>query len=191
MSKCNKCKYEYHPMIATPCVFCREQYGEGNLEYITFGDKFQPKEKSVIEHDGCNECLYEHLSEFQEPCLNCKHRFPQSNTFYSISKDYFKPKEEKGHSSNCTISSKECNKTVTDGNYGFEKNSNNEIDMVNHPPHYQHGIEPIEFIESHNLNFNLGSAVKYIARAPYKGKELEDLAKAKWFIEREIKRHDK
>lgn len=191
MSKCNKCKYEYHPMIATPCVFCREQYGEGSLGYITFGDKFQPKERAVIEHDGCNECLYEHLSESQEPCLNCKHRFPQSNTFYSISKDYFKPKEEKRHSSNCTISSKECNKTVTNGNYGFEKNSNNEIDMVNHPPHYQHGIEPIEFIESHNLNFNLGSAVKYIARAPYKGTELLDLKKAKWFIEREIKRHDK
>lgn len=52
-----------------------------------------------------------------------------------------------------------------------------EIDMVNHPPHYQHGIEPIEFIESHNLNFCLGSAVKYIARAPYKGTELEDLKK--------------
>lgn len=66
-----------------------------------------------------------------------------------------------------------------------------EVDMVNHPPHYQHGIEPIEFIESHNLNFNLGSAVKYIARAPYKGTELLDLKKAKWFIEREIKRHDK
>lgn len=138
----------------------------------------------------CSRCKYEYLSEFQEPCLNCKHRFPQSNTFYSISKDYFKPKEEKGHSSNCTISSKECNKTVTNGNYGFEKNSNDEIDMVNHPPHYQHGIEPIEFIESHNLNFNLGSAVKYIARAPYKGNELEDLKKAKWFLEREIKRHE-
>lgn len=73
----------------------------------------------------------------------------------------------------------------------IEEKADDEIDMVNHPPHYQHGIEPIEFIESHNLNFNLGSAVKYIARAPYKGKELEDLKKAKWFIEREIKRHDK
>ena len=63
--------------------------------------------------------------------------------------------------------------------------------MVNHPSHYQHGIEPIEFIESHNLNFNLGSAVKYIARAPYKGKQLEDLKKARWFVDREIKRMEK
>ena len=61
--------------------------------------------------------------------------------------------------------------------------------MVNHPPHYVgHGIEPIEFIESHNLNFNLGSAVKYIARAPYKGTELLDLKKAKWFL-RNSKKH--
>lgn len=71
-----------------------------------------------------------------------------------------------------------------------EKSKENE-DMVNHPSHYQHGIEPIEFIESHNLNFNLGSAVKYIARAPYKGKQLEDLKKAKWFVDREIKRMEK
>lgn len=191
MSKCSRCKYEYLSKCEDPCKYCRERFGECTPNYMMHEDKFEPKERAVIEHDGCNECLYEHLSEFQEPCLNCKHRFPQSNTFYSISKDYFKPKEEKGHSSNCTISSKECNKTVTNGNYGFEKNSNDEIDMVNHPPHYQHGIEPIEFIESHNLNFNLGSAVKYIARAPYKGTELEDLQKAKWYLEREINKHDR
>lgn len=71
------------------------------------------------------------------------------------------------------------------------KQKADEIDMVNHPPHYQHGIEPIEFIESHNLNFCLGNAFKYIARAHYKGNELEDLKKAKWFIEREIKKYDR
>ena len=112
----------------------------------------------------CNRCKYEYLSKLDEPCKNCKERFGTLNIGYSMSRDNFQPKEEK---------------------------TDDEIDMVNHPPHYQHGIEPIEFIESHNLNFNLGSAVKYIARAPYKGKELEDLAKAKWFIEREIKRHEK
>lgn len=64
-------------------------------------------------------------------------------------------------------------------------------DMVNHPLHYQHGIEPIEFIESHNLNFNLGNVIKYISRAPYKGTELEDLKKAKRYLEREIERMEK
>ena len=131
----------------------------------------------------CDECLYEYLSEFQEPCLNCKHRFPQSNTFNSISKDYFKPKEEKEHSSNCTISDRE----FKNKDYGFD-----EIDMVNHPLHYSaHGIEPIDYIESHNLNFNLGNVIKYVSRAPYKEAELQDLKKAKWYLEREINKHDK
>ena len=71
-----------------------------------------------------------------------------------------------------------------------EKAKGNE-DMVNHPSHYQHGIEPIEFIESHNLNFNLGNVIKYISRAPYKGTELEDLKKAKRYLEREIERMEK
>ena len=100
-------------------------------------------------------------------------------------KDCFKPKEKK-HSSNCTISVKECNKAFKNKDYGFD-----EIDIVNHPPHYQHGIEPIEFIESHNLNFNLGNVIKYVSRAPFKGTEAEDLKKAKWYLEREIDKYDK
>lgn len=59
---------------------------------------------------------------------------------------------------------------------------------VNHPEHYQHGIEVIDYIESHNFNFNLGNVVKYISRADYKGNKLEDLMKAKWYLEREIER---
>lgn len=64
--------------------------------------------------------------------------------------------------------------------------------MVNHPRHYSaHGIEPIDYIESHDLNFNLGNVIKYVSRAPYKGTELEDLKKAKWYLEREINKHDR
>ena len=59
---------------------------------------------------------------------------------------------------------------------------------VEHPQHYNHGIEPIDIIESWELNFSLGNAIKYILRAPYKNNELEDLEKAKWYLEREIKR---
>lgn len=129
----------------------------------------------------CNECKYEHLSKSEHPCSVCRWKVKERGLAFFGKLSYFEHKEKK-HSSNCTIQDiKFKNK-----DYGFD-----EIDMVNHPPHYQHGIEPIEFIESHNLNFNLGSAVKYIARAPYKGTELLDLKKAKWFIEREIKRHEK
>ena len=64
-------------------------------------------------------------------------------------------------------------------------------DPVNHPPHYTDGkIEVIDFIEDKNLNFHRGNAVKYIARAGKKSKdtEIQDLEKAAWYIDREIKR---
>lgn len=65
-------------------------------------------------------------------------------------------------------------------------------ETVNHPNHYNvGGIEVIDFIESWNLGFSLGNAIKYIARAPYKNNELEDLKKAKWYINREIEKLEK
>jgi hypothetical protein len=60
-------------------------------------------------------------------------------------------------------------------------------DPVNHPAHYTTGgIETIDFIEAKHLNYNLGNVVKYITRADHKGKRVEDLQKAKWYLEREI-----
>lgn len=60
---------------------------------------------------------------------------------------------------------------------------------INHPAHYNAGeIEVIDAIEDWNLGYALGSAVKYIARAPHKGTQLQDLKKAGWYIEREIAR---
>ena len=61
-------------------------------------------------------------------------------------------------------------------------------EQVNHPSHYVKGIEPIDIIESWDLNFSLGNAIKYILRSPYKGKQIEDLEKARWYIDREINR---
>lgn len=62
-------------------------------------------------------------------------------------------------------------------------------DPIN-PKHYTDGkIEVIEFIEDKKLGFCLGNAVKYISRAGKKdpSKEIEDLEKAWWYIERRIK----
>lgn len=64
-------------------------------------------------------------------------------------------------------------------------------DAVNHPLHYTSGkIETIDFIEDQGLNFHRGNAVKYIVRAGKKDpeKEIEDLKKAAWYINREIAR---
>ena len=60
---------------------------------------------------------------------------------------------------------------------------------MNHPKHYvshPSGVECIEITE--HMNFNLGNAIKYIWRASLKGKEIEDLRKARWYVEREIQR---
>lgn len=63
----------------------------------------------------------------------------------------------------------------------------NQIDNVNSPTHYNVGkIEVIEAIEDWKLNFNLGNAIKYIARCEHKENKKQDLEKAKWYIEREI-----
>ena len=60
-------------------------------------------------------------------------------------------------------------------------------DMVNHPPHYKTGgIETIDFIEAKGLNYHLGNVIKYVTRADHKGDRLENLRKAKWYLEREI-----
>lgn len=62
------------------------------------------------------------------------------------------------------------------------------MEMVDHPKHYQskHGVEAIDVIEEFNLNFHLGNVVKYILRAGHKNDELEDLKKARWYLDREI-----
>ena len=62
-------------------------------------------------------------------------------------------------------------------------------DNVNHPPHYKShpsGIECIQVTE--HMGFCLGNAMKYIWRADEKGNAIEDLEKARWYIEREIER---
>lgn len=64
------------------------------------------------------------------------------------------------------------------------------IDPVNRPSHYTDGkIEVIDFIEDKKLGFCLGNVIKYVARAGKKDpeKEIEDLKKAKWYLERHIK----
>ncbi len=64
--------------------------------------------------------------------------------------------------------------------------------MVNNPEHYQFGknneYEAIKVIEAWGLDFHLGNTVKYISRAGIKNrdKELEDLRKAAWYLQRKI-----
>lgn len=66
-----------------------------------------------------------------------------------------------------------------------------EDDVVNHPSHYTDTkIEVMDYIEDKGFNFALGNAVKYISRAGKKDKNktIQDLEKAEWYLNREIKR---
>ena len=75
-----------------------------------------------------------------------------------------------------------------------EYNDQDEHDAVNHPSYYCGNIEVIDFIEDKNLGYHLGNAVKYISRAGKKReegmsdleKEIEDLKKARFYLDRKI-----
>ena len=60
-------------------------------------------------------------------------------------------------------------------------------DVINNPPHYTFSkIQTIDAIEAWGLDFHLGNAIKYISRAQHKGRYLEDLEKAQWYVARAI-----
>lgn len=70
-----------------------------------------------------------------------------------------------------------------------EHQKSSQPDPINHPAHYggqDNPYEAIKVIEAWNANFNIGNTLKYIARAGKKDNSIQDLQKAKWYLEREI-----
>lgn len=68
-----------------------------------------------------------------------------------------------------------------------DKKHNPISNVIDHPSHYNRGkIEVIDFIEDQGLSFHLGNVIKYITRAGSKGDKLEDLKKARWYLDRYI-----
>lgn len=61
------------------------------------------------------------------------------------------------------------------------------------PAHYHDQYEPLKLIRLYNLNFELGNAVKYIARCDFKGEKEKDLVKAIHYLRlaSEVKRPKK
>ena len=68
---------------------------------------------------------------------------------------------------------------------------NRDVDMVNHPPHYNKGIETTAYIDSWDMGFSQGNVIKYVTRYNLKHnqkeKQLEDLKKARWYLDDLIK----
>lgn len=68
------------------------------------------------------------------------------------------------------------------------------MDKVNHPKHYggkDNPYEAIKVIEAWNVNFNLGNVLKYISRCGKKDREIQELEKAAWYLNREIENRNK
>lgn len=81
--------------------------------------------------------------------------------------------------------------------YSFSMPSGKEVsdkDMVNHPPHYNQGkFETIDIIEDIVRGYDdpveaylVGTTIKYLARAPFKGAKKQDLEKAVFYLKRAI-----
>lgn len=105
----------------------------------------------------CENCIYECKYEWEEPCVRCK-----NTTIAGSEEDKIRP--------------------------FLWSDSVNE--SVNHPSHYTKGkIEVADFIADQKLNFDRGNAVKYVCRAGFKNpsEEIQDLEKAVWYINHEIK----
>lgn len=106
---------------------------------------------------SCKSCFYEAFGNNERPCEICN----WSSRF--IAKNVFDDKP--------TVAS-------------IVKST---LDNVNHPQHYtKGGIEVIDAIEAWGLNFRLANVIKYVARSDHKNNKLEDLKKARWYLDREI-----
>lgn len=158
--------------------------------------KEQPKEKTKDEPKVLTKCkrcgtMFEQTGKGR-PAVNC----PTCRAELSEPKQKALPKDNQSKKVNeivPVISKKETTESyitsdsVKDLYVTTDVNPMSISNMVDHPSHYNKGnIEVIDFIEDQQLPFHLGNVVKYIARAGSKGDKLEDLKKARWYLDRYI-----
>lgn len=79
-----------------------------------------------------------------------------------------------------------------------ETNKVTSEDEVNHPNHYtQYSFEAIDVIDEvvpkypATIGFYIGTTIKYLLRAPFKGRLTQDLAKAQWYLNKAIEKSKK
>lgn len=127
-----------------------------------------------MEHK-CNSCFYMQHERDKHPCNVCEgyNKYVNRNIYIN------KPD---------TVAMQEWEDEAYDGYYG---GSEDYVESVHSPKHYTAGkYEVIDVIEDWDLNFRLANTVKYVARHKHKGKPLEDLKKALWYLQREIDWHE-
>ena len=133
----------------------------------------------MMSEHKCNTCFYKYFDEKDFPCVACENYDSYVNYMA------YRPVDTK------TISVWD-EEDSFDGYYGGSEDYVQKAnDAVHSPKHYTAGkFEVIEVIEDWNLNFRLANTIKYIARHKHKGKPLEDLKKALWYLQREIDLHE-
>lgn len=162
MSKCSECKYEHLSKSEHPCSVCRWKVKERGLAFFGKLSYFESKEEQpTTEYNRCNDCCYEWLDKLDAPCCDCKYRFDSGTMAHLKAKDCFKPKELKAY---------------------------DDVDMVNHPAHYNRdgAMECIDemitvFGKDIVACFCLCNVWKYRYRSSDKGHE-EDLSKSDYYM---------
>ena len=120
----------------------------------------------------CNSCFYMQNERSRNPCNVCEGYSKYVNRNIYI------------HQPDTVAISTWDEEDEYDGFYG---GSEDYVESVNSPKHYTSGkYEVIDVIEDWDLNFRLANTIKYIARHKHKGKPLEDLEKALWYLQREV-----
>lgn len=126
----------------------------------------------MVTNRECTTCFYSELDGKMKPCRDCNSydKWVPRNMYI---RDAAKPLSE-------------AVKEWVDSDH-----SEWASDSIHKPKHYtEHpsGIECIQVTE--HMGFNLGNAIKYIWRCDLKLDAIEDLKKAKWYIDREISKRE-
>lgn len=176
--------------IAYYCPGCKKYIHENNGFYCSKNTLYCSEKCVTI----CND-KFTHINQIlvneNDYCQNCFSRF--NNNTICLMQDlgiFYCTQCDLSHNYTMRMLKNSVIEHLTENylyKYELEKLRMNDKDPVNHPSHYTshpNGIEAIE-ITKHE-DFLTGNALKYILRHKLKGKPLEDLEKAIWYLKRRI-----
>lgn len=176
--------------------YCKQCAKDELMAILNKPKEEPPKEvKEIKVQTKCKRCgkMFEQTGKGR-PAVNC----PTCRAELSEPKKKVSPKDnqsEKVNEATPVISKMETTMKeiiikkddIKDISVTTDKKNNLISNVIEHPSHYNRGkIEVIDFIEDQQLPYHLGNVVKYVARAGYKGDKLEDLKKARWYLDRYI-----
>ena len=129
----------------------------------------------------CNSCFYMQHERDKHPCNTCQGYDKHVNRNIYIHQPLSQSIKTWDYED-------AFDEDTSDGYYGGSEDYVEKANEAIHSPkHYTTGnFEVIDVIEDWGLNFRLANVIKYIARHEHKGKPLEDLEKALWYLQREI-----